>query len=111
MAEAVGAVLVLVTASLTRAVRGGAVAARAALSEPREGTILSVIHAFAEALQHDHGHRDIGSWIQHALLCARQALADTPRQLAVLQKAGVVDAGAQGFVDLLEGVVDRTSGG
>src|SRR3546814_8395045 len=61
MAEAVGAVLVLVTASLTRAVRGGAVAARAALSEPREGTILSVIHAFAEALQHDHGHRDIGS--------------------------------------------------
>src|SRR3546814_9356340 len=55
MSEAVGALPVLDTASLTRAVRRGAVAARAALSEPREGTILSVIHAFAEALQHDNG--------------------------------------------------------
>ena len=37
---------------------------------------------------------------------ARAALADTPRQLAVLRQAGVVDAGAQGFVDLLEGIAD-----
>lgn len=106
MSEAVGALPVLDTAHLRRAVRRGADAARAALSEPREGTILSVIHAFAEALQHDHGHRDIGGWIQHALLRAREALADTPKQLAVLHKAGVVDAGAQGFVDLIEGVVE-----
>src|SRR3546814_11367395 len=46
MSEAVGALPVLDTASLTRAVRRGAVAARAALSEPRDGTILSVIHAY-----------------------------------------------------------------
>jgi len=106
MSEAVGTLPVLDTASLARAVRRGADAARAALSEPREGTILSVIHAFADALQQSHGHRDIGSWIHHALLRTREALANTPKQLAVLQKAGVVDAGAQGFVDLIEGVVE-----
>src|SRR3546814_15103892 len=104
MAEAVGAVLVLVTASLTRAVRRGAVAARAALSEPRAGTILSVIHAFAEALQHDHGHRHTGSWTQHALPGPLQALADTTTQPAVLQQSGVGDPRAQGFVTLVAGV-------
>jgi hypothetical protein len=39
-----------------------------------------------------------------ALKRSRQALAATPTQLAVLAKAGVVDAGGQGFVDLLEGI-------
>lgn len=106
MAEAVGSARVLDTASLAEAVRRGAQAARQALSEPREGTILSVIHAFAESLHHSHGKHDLGAWFAQALARTREALADTPRQLAVLQKAGVVDAGAQGFVDLIEGVVE-----
>lgn len=106
MSEGVALLPVLDTASLSRAVRRGADAARAALSEPREGTILSVIHVFADALQQGHGHHDISGWIQQALLRTRAALADTPKQLPVLQKAGVVDAGAQGFVDLIEGVVE-----
>src|SRR5574343_268467 len=46
----------------------------------------------------------MGQAIRHGADTARQALANTPNQLPVLQKAGVVDAGAQGFVDLLEGV-------
>jgi hypothetical protein len=41
-----------------------------------------------------------------ALAQARIALQRTPDQLPVLRKAGVVDAGAQGFVDLLEGIGD-----
>lgn len=106
MAEAVGSARVLDTASLAEAVRRGAQAARQALSEPREGTILSVIHAFSESLHHGHGKHDLGVWFAQALARTREALADTPRQLAVLQKAGVVDAGAQGFVDLIEGVVE-----
>lgn len=87
---------------LAEAVRAGASAARRALTEPREGTILSVIQAFADAL--GHAHDDIGQWFGHALERTREALARTPEQLAVLQRAGVVDAGAQGFVDLLEGI-------
>jgi DegV family protein with EDD domain len=93
-------------AVLARAALAGSEQAHAALAEPREGTILTVIRAFAEALdaQVRAGMRDLRSGFGAALERARLALADTPRQLAVLRHAGVVDAGAQGFVDLLEGI-------
>ncbi|HLS84384.1 MAG TPA: DegV family protein [Arenimonas sp.] len=103
VAEAVGNVRALEAGALARAVRAGAASARQALSEPREGTILSVISAFAEGLEAGPV-RDLGAWFRQALEHTRRALADTPRQLPVLARAGVVDAGAQGFVDLLEGI-------
>lgn len=95
---------------LALAVRAGARAAREAVSEPREGTMLSVISAFAEALEHRDEVHDIKAWFTHALTVARKALAHTPQQLPVLLRAGVVDAGAQGFVDLLEGIAAFLSG-
>lgn len=88
--------------SMALAVQAGARQARGALAQPREGTILSVIQAFSDALQIPDG--DLANWFGQALVQARKALADTPKQLAVLRQAGVVDAGAQGFVDLLEGI-------
>ena len=99
--------------ALAQAVRRGADSARAALAHPVEGTILSVISAFSEALE--EGARRQGGGLREAyaqaLQRARLALADTPRQMAVLQKAGVVDAGARGFVDWLEGIADYAEGG
>jgi uncharacterized protein len=50
------------------------------------------------------GVEDIREMFRRGLKRARRSLAGTPEQLAVLKEAGVVDAGAQGFVDLLEGV-------
>lgn len=100
--------------SLAAAVRHGAASARLALAKPVEGTIVSVITAFAEELERnslDHRERGSRAGFALALSRARRALADTPRQLAVLQKAGVVDAGAQGFVDLLEGIAEFLEGG
>ena len=100
--------------SLAAAVRHGAASARLALAKPVEGTIVSVITAFAEELERNSlDDRDRGSreGFTLALSRAKQALAETPRQLAVLQKAGVVDAGAQGFVDLLEGIAEFVEGG
>ena len=41
-----------------------------------------------------------------ALQVAKDSLADTTRQLEVLAKANVVDAGAKGFVLFLEGMID-----
>jgi DegV family protein with EDD domain len=98
----------LTLAQLADAVAHGALSAREALAEPREGTILSVLTAFAHELGQSValGARDFGSAFAQALARARVALGDTPRQLAVLRSAGVVDAGALGFVDLLEGVDD-----
>ena len=86
----------------------GSAQARAAVAEPREGTMLSVIAAFADSLAsaHEAGIADLRESFAHALAATRQALADTPLQLAVLRRAGVVDAGAQGFVELLEGIHD-----
>jgi uncharacterized protein len=101
--EAAGRERVLSPARLAQAVRLGAEQAREALADPREGTILSVIRAFADALETQR-ETDLARWFGGALQTARRALADTPRQLAVLRQAGVVDAGGQGFVDLLEGI-------
>lgn len=103
VAEAAGSARALEPEALARAIRAGAASARQALSEPREGTIISVIAAFAEALEHPGGG-DLGAWFRRGLENSRRALANTPNQLPVLAKAGVVDAGAQGFVDLLEGI-------
>ena len=49
--------------------------------------------------------RDFAELMTHALRVAVQSLRDTPRKLRVLAEAGVVDAGAKGFVDFLEGVM------
>ena len=98
-------------AELALAVRAGSRSARMAVMEPREGTILSVISAFVDALEPRDDVTDVDRWFAPALACARRALAYTPRQLPVLMKAGVVDAGAQGFVDLLEGIGAFLDGG
>ena len=88
------------------AVSKGSDYAHDALSNPREGTILSVIAAFANSLRHTvNGDRDgqFAEVTKVAFSVAEQALADTPKQLEVLRKAGVVDAGAKGFVELIGG--------
>jgi DegV family protein with EDD domain len=80
-----------------------------ALSQPREGTILTVIAAVSEAIQahvtsaHDG---EFPAMMKVALERANSALAKTTEQLDVLRKAGVVDAGAKGFVELLRGMSD-----
>ncbi len=77
-----------------------------AMSEPVPGTLPTVLEDFADELARlvDSGVEDIRQLIKRGLKRARQSLANTPRQLAVLREAGVVDAGAQGFVDFLEGI-------
>jgi DegV family protein with EDD domain len=89
------------------AVRQGARYAREALSSPREGTILTVIADYAKALAQQPARRtetDLRTMLQRGLAASRRSLANTPKQLEVLRRSGVVDAGAKGFVDLLEGI-------
>ena len=94
------------THTFSAAVCKGSDYAHDALSNPREGTILSVIAAFAGSLQQAVNENRNGRFeevTKVALAAAEQALADTPKQLDVLRKAGVVDAGAKGFVELVDG--------
>ncbi|MEO5829199.1 MAG: DegV family protein [Rhodanobacter sp.] len=109
-ASSIGDRVAVAPAQLALAVRVGAKAAREAVVDPREGTMLSVITAFAEALESHAEVHDIKAWFARALEVARKALAYTPQQLPVLLKAGVVDAGAQGFLDLLEGMAAFLNG-
>jgi len=97
----------LTTASFTSAVERGARYARGALSEPRDGTILTVIRDFGAELraQPAAGH-DFAALLERGLARAQRSLAATTGQIEALRRAGVVDAGAQGFVDLLQGVTD-----
>jgi DegV family protein with EDD domain len=93
---------------LAEAASCAARSARSCLAEPREGTMLSVISDFASEMrgQVESGVADLAELFRHSLVRARQSLANTPNQLPVLRAAGVVDAGAAGFVDFLEGVQD-----
>ncbi len=75
------------------------------LLNPVEGTILTVMRAWSVALKKFNAKSDDFAVILHkALEAANKALKETPTQLKVLAKAGVVDSGAKGFVDLLQGI-------
>lgn len=83
-----------------------------ALIKPREGTILSVMKSWSDSLQKfSKKSTNISLMLSNGLKDAQKALINTPKQLDVLAKAGVVDAGAQGFVDLLEGVQEYVESG
>ncbi len=117
VAEHARAQPMLDAATLAAAVQHGAHSARSALATPVEGTILSVIDSFADAMQESAARLrgdtsdDVRGSFASGLVHARSALARTPQQMALLQRAGVVDAGAQGFVDLLEGIAEFVEGG
>ena len=100
-------------AALAAASSAGAKAAWTAMSEPVAGTLPTVLEDFSNALEDRvrHGVDDIRELFEHGLDCARTSLAGTPDLLPVLKQAGVVDAGGQGFVDLLEGMHDFIENG
>jgi len=79
--------------------------AYSAVSNPVEGTLLTVLKDWAEALKKAGGETgDFLKMFYYSLEKARLSLQDTPKKLKVLKDALVVDAGAQGFVFFLEGV-------
>lgn len=83
-----------------------------ALVKPKEGTILSVIKAWClKIYELAKTSNDFQDSMRKALDMAQIALDHTPDQLSVLAKAGVVDAGAQGFVDMLSGIQDYIDSG
>ncbi|MBT8135708.1 MAG: DegV family EDD domain-containing protein [Gammaproteobacteria bacterium] len=106
LADDAGSVGRIDATTLTAACNSGASYAREAMSDPVEGTMLTIIDAFCAAVSArvTAGDRDLQSILLAANELARAALANTPNQLEVLRKAGVVDAGAAGFVDILDGI-------
>jgi len=78
-----------------------------AIVSPVEGTMLTVMKDWAEAVyQRRKEKKDFAELLSHSLQVAEKSLKETPKKLAVLARAGVVDAGAKGFVDFLEGITN-----
>ena len=76
--------------------------------EPADGTIITVIEDWSKAVaQHHSEASDFTELMLRAFKRAQQSLKDTPKKLKVLADNHVVDAGAQGFVNFLEGVLQQ----
>ncbi|MDT4892006.1 MAG: fatty acid kinase [Pseudonocardiales bacterium] len=102
---------VITGAVLCRALRLGADHAWRAVAEPADGTLLTVARAVADALPDPASEGDrLPDCVQAAVTAARVALARTTGQHPVLAEAGVVDAGAKGYVLVLEALLDVVTG-
>ena len=94
------------------AFRSATDSAYAAVSQPREGTMLSVIRGASDATvqANDAGEYDVIALWQVAYTAAIEALALTPEQLPVLKDAGVVDSGGLGVVSIIGGALQHLQG-
>ena len=100
-AESLGEAETVTAPLLAGAFRSAVKRAYAAVSQPVEGTILTVAREAAESLQEGLPIDDMF----HSLVAQAQAtLEDTPKHLPILREAGVVDAGGMGLVCFLQGI-------
>jgi DAK2 domain fusion protein YloV len=89
-----------VSDDLGRALRGASDAAYAAVREPAEGTMLTLVRELAE-------EAEAGGDIDAILARGDDCVVRTRELLPVLRDAGVVDAGAAGLAELVRGLAGR----
>lgn len=92
------------------ALEEGVTEAYAAVSSPKEGTILTVMRETSDAVKQS-APADFETLFKTANATAAEALKKTPEQLEVLKNAGVVDSGGAGFLCILEGMKTALEGG
>lgn len=92
-------------ADFSKSVNNAIVYVYDSILEPVEGTIITVMKDWAKAIEkNSEKTKDFVQLLRNSLKAARVSLQNTPKQLKVLADAGVVDAGAHGFVNFLEGI-------
>ena len=96
----------IVAGEFAQAMPAAAADTRSALTNPREGTIVTVLDAAANAAHANRRMSDFAKLLPAILEASRTALGATTEQLEELRKANVVDAGARGLVCILEGCTD-----
>ena len=92
-------------ADLAEAMKQASITAYKGISNPVEGTILTVVKDAADAGQAQATKKDADliSVMEAIVTAASESVANTPTLLPVLKDAGVVDAGGQGLYTILEG--------
>lgn len=97
--------------SLAEALSKAAEMAYRSVIKPVEGTMLTVAKAAAQgARQKAKDGGDCLAVLEASLTAAEEALKRTPQLLPVLAEAGVVDAGGQGYVYILQGMIAGLKG-
>lgn len=92
--------------TLAKAFEKGVEAAYKAVVKPVGGTILTVAREASEKLMKEVcDNTDIVKALEIFLEQGYKTLAMTPEMLPVLKQAGVVDAGGQGFLTVIEGML------
>ncbi|MBR4336107.1 MAG: DAK2 domain-containing protein [Clostridia bacterium] len=99
---------------VARAFTLGTEEAYKSVSNPTEGTILTVMRCSSEAAEKLAGKKlnppTLEELFDKILDVARETLDKTPEMLPVLKQAGVVDSGGMGFVVVLEGMIAALHG-
>ncbi len=96
--------------SLAKGLEMGCNEAYAAIEKPTEGTILTVIRiAAAKAVSAAKKGMSASETFATAVEGAKASLKSTPNLLPILKKHGVVDAGGQGLVYIMEGMLSSPS--
>lgn len=92
---------------LAMALKMGSDTAYEAVMKPVEGTILTVIREVAKACEAKaRQNDDILAVLLEGIRVGELTLEKTPAMLPVLREAGVVDAGGQGLIYFLQGMVE-----
>lgn len=110
-AKAVENEAALGTDEIARGLEGATKVAYQAVRKPVEGTILTVIREAARrATELAREGRDLVDMLQEVVRHADAVLQRTPDMLPTLKEAGVVDAGGQGLVFVMQGAVAQLLG-
>ena len=90
-----------------QSVRGAVRYMYEAIAEPKEGTMITVIRRWAEAVAARREESEsFLKVLTRAQARAAEALQETRHRLEAMRRANVVDAGSKGMVLFLEGMVD-----
>ena len=96
---------------LASAMQQGADTAYKAVMKPKEGTILTVARALAtKAVELSLESNDLVEVFKEVARYGREVLDQTPDMLQVLKDAGVVDAGGEGLMCIIEGALTVLTG-
>lgn len=81
------------------------------VSNPTEGTILTVMREAGELAYNElNSNTTLEQYFESYLKHANISLAKTPELLPVLKKAGVIDSGGAGFILVIEGMLKAIRG-
>ncbi len=99
------------TKTFAKAMEAGTKVAYSAVSIPKEGTILTVVRLMSEsAAKLANKNKDFVEFLNALIEVGDEALAKTPELLPVLKKAGVVDSGGVGLINIMRGFLAAITG-